>query len=180
MTDGELFALMPDDLDWRQMELASSPAHTAQRLKANDPRTYERCRRLLAGGVDITLVADSMNVGENTLYRIIANELGGIDEYHKRLGEECGNVAMMGVARIKALLPHEKNLTAVTIATGTMIDKHLAAKGMPSLVVEHRHTGDHDEKIAQLNAMAAQVRERLTQGRVVEMPAIETEEAVAA
>jgi len=180
MPEGQLFELLPEGLDWQQMERDSTPAHTAQRLKSNDPLTYERCRRLLVQGVEITGVATAMEVGVNTLYAIIERECGGMDEYHKTLGDKFAKVAMLGASRMAVLMPQEKNLGVVAMATGIAYDKHLAAKGMPSLVVEHRHTGDHDEKIAQLNAMAAQVRERLAQGRVVEMPAIEIEEAVAA
>lgn len=174
MSNEDLFALVSADDDWRVLERKTSPEHTGQRLKANEPLRYEQCRRLLDKGVELLVIADCMEVGVNTLYAIIEADLGGQAEYNKTLADRFAKVANLGAARMIQLIPHEKSLVAVSMATGVAFDKMQAAKGAPGLVVEHRVTV-HQEHIDKINAMVAEAQERLTQGRVV----VEAEETPA-
>lgn len=168
--DEELFQLVSDNISWHEMELKTTPVHTAQRLRANDPKLYEQCRRLLACGVEITVISESMNVGVHTLYAIINAELGGQEEYNKGLAERFTRVVNLGVARMQKLIPEEKSLAAVAMATGVCADKAASLKGAPGLVVEHRVTV-HAEAIDDLNAAVVEAQNALRRahGKVVDV-----------
>lgn len=168
-SDDDLFALVPLDADWQDVERMTTPVHTARRLRTNEPMRYETLRRALECGAAITTLATSHKVGIHTLYAIIDAEFGGRDKYHAGLAGKFKAASNMGVDKVMELLPDEKDLMKVGIVTGIMADKALALSGSPQLVIEHRHTSD--DGVRKLTEMIEAARERIAQGRVVEEPA---------
>ncbi len=171
MTDDQLFQLIPLGEDWSEYEDKTTPRHTAQRLKSNDPVKFETLRRALEAGSAITTLARSHKVGVNTLYAIIEAELGGREAYHASLAKKFKTAANMGVDKVMELMPSCGDLMQAGIVTGIMADKAMLLAGAPTLIVEHRHT-DGPAAAQKLQEMIDEgfrlIEERKVQGRVVD------------
>lgn len=157
MSDDDLFALIPEGNDWTQYEQKTTAPHTAQRLKKNDPFKYETLKRAIHAGAALKTLARTHKVGINTLYAIIDAELGGQDKYHQRLAGKFKMAMNLGVDTVIEMMPNAASLTEASIATGVMADKALALAGLPTAIVEVRHTVDNGE-MEKFNAELANLR----------------------
>ena len=109
--DEDMFALVPADADWSVMEAHTSPRHTAERMRVNDPQKYDILKRALQGGATISGLALSHKVGSHTLYAIIERDLGGLAQFNSQRAQGWRNVANLCVERAHELVPKAKSLT---------------------------------------------------------------------
>ncbi len=167
-TDEQLELLaVPEGDKWTDETLG--PKHTARRLKSREPVKYAILKRALEDGAAITTLARSHKVGVNTLYAIIEADLGGLDAYHQSLQGKFKKLINLGLDRAAELLPAEKNLVPVMMAVGVSADKLMALQGLPTSIVEVRHTVNTAE-MDRFNEQLRELRARKVEGRVIEEP----------
>jgi len=167
--DEDMFALVPVDADWAVVEAHTSPRHTSERMRANDPVKYDILKRALQGGATISGLAHSHKVGIHTLYAIIERDLGGLAQFNQQRAQGWRNVANLCVERAHELVPKAKSLTELGMLGGIAEDKAAMLSGTPGLVVRHEHVSvsAREEMEAVINSMKEEARQ--AQGRVVEM-----------
>lgn len=162
----EEFYLCGDDVGWQEMERRTDPIHTGKRLKKIDPRKYAQCLRLLGAGVEITVVAECMEVGIHTLYAIIEADMGGQQGYLDAVLPRLKKAQNLLASRLMTLIPQEKDLMKTGVVLGIVSDKIAQMSGAPQLRVDVNVRHDHSGLIEKL--AAAQQLMRQAQGVVLE------------
>ena len=171
----DVFELIPFDNDWTAYEAKSTPRHTASRLKRMDPAKYAILKAAMDEGASKTTLAKTHKVGTATLYAIIEAELGGLEAHNRKLAGKYRNAAGLALDRAMELIPEEKSVAVLAMASGIFYDKAAAASGAPGLVIEHRYTVQQ-ESMNRINDMLASLGMgggndcRAVQGVVIDQP----------
>lgn len=136
--------------------------HTAMRFKDRDPEKYQAVLEAVKKTGNILLTAKAFRVSRNTIYAIIQEEMGGMDQFRAHLQSKLLFAAHIGIEQTIEMLPNCKDPVKSSMVVGIVMDKHAMLSGAPGLVVEHRVV--HEEQVnnfkAELEAMRTRLLER--------------------
>lgn len=155
----EVFELIAENEDLRDVEARRGPRHTAERIYKHDRQRYDMIVTALRGGASITLLSRSHRVGTWSIYAIIDKAWGSRKAFHAELAERCRSVARMGIDRMAEIITEEKNLMAASIAVEKMMVAAQMLDGAPQLRVDVNIRHDHSDLIDKLNAAQALMRQ---------------------